>query len=86
MNRFFVGQRVRVIRARHAPWLVGMETQIVAEYVMCGVDYWEIPGDWLFAKSVADEALVPISPEGHQASDQSFEQLMADLKKGVIHA
>lgn len=94
MSKFFVGQRVRVIAGvpKNAP--VGMETRIIGLVTYRGIDRWKLgipsPGSlfdyWVVEVDRGPEFLAPIFPEGHQPATQSHEQLMADLRKGVIHA
>lgn len=97
MSRFFVGQRVKVVRVKHSenraivglecriseidesadPTMYGLESYPIG-YRVCGYDFVVI--------GFSAFHLEPILPEGHQPATQSHEQLMADLRKGMIHA
>lgn len=96
MSRFFVGCPVRKVRGESALGATGRVTQlfvqdgdfdgqvvlaksalnkITGQEFMPGERAWVILSQW-----------EPIQPTGHQPATQSHEQLMADLRKGVIHA
>lgn len=94
MSRFFVGQRVRISRPDNGSKLRGLVTGdvgvvtdmclLVDVYVaVAGRENPNLAGNE-FPMYFAE--LDPILPEGHQPATQSHEQLMADLRKGVIHA
>lgn len=96
MSKFFVGCQVRKVRGTSA---IGARGRICALGVndqqfdgqvrlvcfavnkLTGQEFE--PGD---AAWVILHQWEPIIPDGQKPSDQSFEQLMGDLKKGVIHA
>lgn len=97
MSGLFVGCRVRVVQVLSPvgqPYLgcVGVITEIDDDCspTLYGLDIRPIlhgrdeSGKW--ARGFHAYQLEPVIPEGHQPATQSHEQLMADLRKGVIHA
>jgi len=77
MAKFFLGQRVRIVRAAHIE-NVGKCGRITKLFVMrrrsaAMVDMTG-PGDWSYT-----DDLEPILPSGHTASTESFQELMDRL-------
>lgn len=96
MAKFFVGQRVRIVKIHqpHNSHFFGKEGH-VAEVLdspygeMYGLDLRPISrsiedGGVLVTSGFAPEQLVSIDPEGHQPCGESYEQLMDRLRAGVV--
>lgn len=93
MSKFFVGQRVRVVRTLNPILTPGLEATIIAvgkfngaypggEIVPgeCKLDIWSIrapQGDWV----ASFDQLEPILPEGAAPSEFTFQQLMDNLQE-----
>lgn len=79
MAKFFLGQRVRLVKARY-PENQGLEGRIVAlfpgEYpIDCQLDF----GRPVRGHGTHTSKLEPILPSGHTASTESFQELMDRL-------
>lgn len=85
MTKFFVGQRVRIVRAPALPAFVGTETRITGlafgEYEYRGYEWLvRIEGDTYGACS---HNLEPILPSGHAPAEMDVHELLPFLKEGV---
>ncbi|XQA74629.1 hypothetical protein ACM9XA_03570 [Xanthomonas sacchari] len=96
MAKFFVGQRVRVVKIYqpHNSHFLGQEGH-VAEVLNTpsgkryGLDFRPIShsiedGGVLVTSGFGGEQLASIDPEGHQPCGESYEQLMDRLRSGVV--
>ncbi|MCU1053275.1 hypothetical protein JAK47_01780 [Stenotrophomonas maltophilia] len=93
MSKFFVGQRVRVVKPLNPRLTPGLEATIIAigqfdgKYPggeirpgECKLDIWRIKapsGDWV----ATFDQLEPILPEGSAPSEFTFQQLMDNLQE-----
>lgn len=76
MSRFFVGQRVRIVRLVETTEFEGVETRIFRSHPK---GWWVLDGlGWC-----SEGNLEPILPSGHQPSEYTFQGLMNDLRSGV---
>lgn len=90
MSKFFVGQRVRIVRTYNYPQMRGVEARIMGFYR----DAWDgrkhYDGLELSVRTphgapyvALPDELEPILPEGHRAGDYSFHELMDRCREGV---
>ena len=85
MNRFFVGQRVRMVATDDpaAQPCVGRETRIIdeGEHDLQG-EYWDLANGWSVTKYDAGSFIEPILADGDRAGDCSLAELLDRCKHG----
>lgn len=100
MAKFFVGQRVRILKSNGWPELAGEEGMIVGVAEDCGIygdSEWNVAPDcWGSDIGIcpASNGALRFSPPGHflepilydgaQPIAESFEEMMGKLREGVV--
>lgn len=90
MSKFFVGQRVRIIRAERFPHLLGAEARVTKIGVLAmmkdgvlieGCVKLDIPAPGFPGQFVAPppDWIEPILPEGHRAGEEGKCELLDEL-------
>ena len=93
MAKFFVGQRVRIIRVHRFPHLLGAEARVTEIGVLAmmkdgalieGCVKLDIPAPGFPGQFVAPppDWIEPILPEGHRAGDYSLSELLDRCRAG----
>lgn len=94
MSKFFVGQRVRIVRADLSVECIGREGRVIGSPRPCSnleIGYWEgVPTDVDGIGHISprggpyvfkSDYLEPILPEGAVKGEFTFQQLMDELKR-----
>jgi hypothetical protein len=89
MSRFFVGQRVRVVRSDFYPQFVGREAVITEGLHACikrstGMTYYCYTVDLDPGFGPTADQLEPILPSGHRPSEYTFTELMDRCRAGEV--
>jgi len=87
MAKFFVGQRVRIVRTGFHPELLGREARIIEPFKECRSLAFGSWSGWPLDLKTSDgkdivaheDALEPILPSGHTAGTECFQELMGRL-------
>lgn len=93
MSRFFVGQRVRIIRVERYQHLLGAEARVtkldviamrfdgslIDGYVLLDIQAPDMPGQFV---ATSPDFLEPILPDGHRAGDYSLSELLDRCRAG----
>lgn len=93
MAKFFVGQRVRIIRVERSPHLLGAEARVTKIGVLTimkdgalieGCVKLDIPAPGFPGQFVAapPDWIEPILPDGHRAGDYSLSELLDRCRAG----
>lgn len=91
MSKFFVGQRVRLVKSESGTVPIGTQGEVVAigpraaEIGMgdCSVVLFGVPCPYADSWVVSFYQLEPILPDGAQPGTLSYQELMDECREGV---